>query len=133
MNINIQPHFVYIKEKLPPFMFRWLVKKRWLYPEPQIFSIVRVLQLDNFVNSVPLVGEIKLRLFDEALATIFKEYKKFDYFPYSESIRLEKRQSIVELREEFHLTWRSHYNPYGPGPREFIDIAEKIKELGRPI
>lgn len=125
--MNIQKYFEKIRFR-SPILFRWLVRRKWLYPEPIRYqNNLRV--SGSFALHAP-VTEIAERLIEEASFAIFDGYVKWKYFPVPETIRIERREEIVVDGFTYRITWEARYRPHGPN---FRDAFDTFTELRKPL
>jgi hypothetical protein len=111
-----------------PSLFRWLIQKHWIFPEPQVFSNSKYIsELMQMKGDRYLVQEMMRILADDCSRIIFENWQKHSYFVF-EPIEVFTRQRFEDNSFEVRYKFISKYS-YGIGVRDLEFIADQIKKL----
>lgn len=117
------------KKHYPVWLELWLIRKRWLYPEPRQFTLVNRISenLRMQMSGRTFEYEVKSKMIYEIWEAIEKEWSARNYMPDVTSIKTESTQSFEDLSLIYRISFISRYRPY----RSFGYMFELMEELNK--
>lgn len=113
------------QSKYPGWLFQWLIRKHWLFPEP------KMLRKQLFVsesmamrgNARTMQQEVVERMIDEIWEELVHVWKKYSYTPSYRNTTFTVRQDFESQAKIFTLTVVCSYNPHWTfgQVRSFVD------------
>lgn len=118
------------RNKYPRWLFLWLIKKHWLFPEPMVFSDMITISELYAVKTDPrlLQDEVKDLLVEKLWDTIQSVWLRWSFTPSIPDIRFETYDDprtgnkIIRWRAVFKYTPHQNF-------RYSQDLVEAIKDF----
>lgn len=100
----------FIREKLP-FLFVFCIKRRWIYPEPLVYSGSIALSIGTRGAVPGAEREIFEVMQHQITQTAFEVYKKINYFPHAETLNFQKHEDYIGFIIVFRWSITAFYCP----------------------
>lgn len=117
------------RNKYPRWLFLWLIKKYWLFPEPMVLSdrlfISSTMAMQ--ISGRMFENEVRNRLIQSLWDTVEVVWLRYSYTPLTREIDFTQQQDFET--EATILTWKMicTYSPY----RNFNYFRDLIEEIER--
>ena len=131
LKLKLQDYLFKIAWNYAPInIFRWLVKKHWIFPEPQVFSNSKYISdLMLMKNDKYFIAEVMALLSDDCSRTILEVYRKHGYFlfePIEVSTRRNFENNSIEIRYKCVLKYT-----YSVGLNNVIFLSEQLRKFSQ--
>ena len=117
----------FIREKLP-LLFVFCIKRGWIYPEPIVYSNSVTVSIEMKMSYRDMKREVFELLMHQITGTAFEAYKKINYFPYPDTIEIQRYEDFANYKTVFRWKMTAFYCPI-LNYRRVDDFISKLKEL----